>query len=461
MKLVSKFALGSLVIVIILFPAMVLFKPNVAKAADETNIMTQCWTKEECDATASGDVGSEWDNTSSKARTECSIEEKKLGKKAGELGFCYAKNLTDIKLQVPIPTTSGGLLTEVKGFAQYLSEFYKFFMAALAVMAVVLIMWAGFKRILAAGRAEAIKDANEAFFSAIIGLVIALLSYSLLSLVNPKLVEITELRIPKIKTEQMISKWCPYNLGTSGQLLSLDPDSGATGFRVWCGDKFIYPNTEDTCIGQWCPYGKICVFPEETAVQPVCMETLVHGKLSWNGNAYVDYMWLGIICKDGSYIRFANPALNSEDVAEQYSIYTLGDGLDQKDLLAMSLNACSGVNYPRGFIIEVEVNDDTSILSTVDDNYAIGKAGDNCTSIIPQKPPDKINWNDVSDESLFQLVDFPIAWPDLQRRTCNNAQHMNCSGEFPATVCLPDSCGALQSVVTCSINITRNRFPAR
>lgn len=72
----------------------------------------------------------------------------------------------------------------------YFAVFYKFFISALAVIAVVMVMWGGFKRIMAAGSAEKIKDANDAIFSAISGLVLALVSYSLLQLINPELVKV-------------------------------------------------------------------------------------------------------------------------------------------------------------------------------------------------------------------------------------------------------------------------------
>lgn len=76
---------------------------------------------------------------------------------------------------------------------QYFALFYRFFVAMLAVAAVVMVMWGGFKRIIAAGNPTKISDANDSIFSALSGLVIALISYSLLSLVNPQLVNLQPL----------------------------------------------------------------------------------------------------------------------------------------------------------------------------------------------------------------------------------------------------------------------------
>ncbi len=66
-----------------------------------------------------------------------------------------------------------------------------------------MIMWGGFKRIMAAGNAENVKNANGTIFAAIIGLVITLISYTLLNLINPSLVSFQPLTITPIKKESI------------------------------------------------------------------------------------------------------------------------------------------------------------------------------------------------------------------------------------------------------------------
>jgi 3D (Asp-Asp-Asp) domain-containing protein len=85
--------------------------------------------------------------------------------------------------------------------AQYFALFYRFFVAALAVCAIVMVMWGGFKRIMAAGSPERVKSANETIIGAITGVVIALISYSLLSLINPALVSFKTLQISPVTAE--------------------------------------------------------------------------------------------------------------------------------------------------------------------------------------------------------------------------------------------------------------------
>jgi D-alanyl-D-alanine dipeptidase len=82
--------------------------------------------------------------------------------------------------------------------ALYLGVFYKFFIGLLAVAAVVMVMWGGFKRIMAVGNAEKIADANDSIVSAISGLVLVLVSYSLLNLINPRLTSFKSLAITPV-----------------------------------------------------------------------------------------------------------------------------------------------------------------------------------------------------------------------------------------------------------------------
>lgn len=97
--------------------------------------------------------------------------------------------------------TSCGIEITGDTLGQYIKVFFQFFTAAIAVMAVVMVMWGGFKRIMAAGSSEKISAANETIGGALTGLVLALLSYSLLALINPALLTLKTLEIYTVKKE--------------------------------------------------------------------------------------------------------------------------------------------------------------------------------------------------------------------------------------------------------------------
>jgi hypothetical protein len=96
---------------------------------------------------------------------------------------------------------------------------------------------------MAAGSPELIRSANETIIGAITGVVIALLSYSLLNLVNPKLVENTGIVLDKVKTDFFKNSNCPET----------DP---LTGNYIQCGEKTSVAGME--CIGMSCLSGGSC-----------------------------------------------------------------------------------------------------------------------------------------------------------------------------------------------------------
>ncbi|MEK7072276.1 MAG: pilin, partial [Patescibacteria group bacterium] len=88
-------------------------------------------------------------------------------------------------LNVPI-----GNVGVVSGFEEYLQLWYSFVVGVVGILATVIIMWGGFKWLTSRGNAAAIGDAKDRIWSAVIGLVLVFLSYNLLWIINPKLVEI-------------------------------------------------------------------------------------------------------------------------------------------------------------------------------------------------------------------------------------------------------------------------------
>lgn len=211
------------------------FRDNNCKEAvgtqDPNSKFNACWLQTTCESS-----GGTWD-AEHKNKPPCS----KFGTQ--DTARCFI-NTPDISLQIAIPGLNDrddqGKPVIRGGFPAYIAAFYKFFVAALAVIAIVMVMWGGFKRIMAAGSPERVKDANDTIMGAITGVVIALLSYSLLSLVNPNLVKNFGINIEKIKPETF-GDWCP------------EPDPTDPNKHYQCGDQATVDGR--TCIGSMCPSG--------------------------------------------------------------------------------------------------------------------------------------------------------------------------------------------------------------
>jgi len=393
---------------------------------------TACWSENDCTGVSGewvrGGVELQWNENLKK------FEPKACG---ASLGTCLSPK-QDIKLQVELPY-EGGVKSSVSDFAEYLSIFYKFFVAMIAVMSVVMIMWGGFKLIYRAGSAPAVTDAKETIFGAIAALVIALLSYSLLNLVNPKLVIIPDLRLPKIKPQTFsTSPWCPYTMTVDGRV----PASlAATDLPIACSVKREdKSNPERSCMGEWCdiPTQGVCYYPNKYSLEPKCGKFVAQGNIEWSGNAYVDGIGLYAVCPDGSakVVSYGAGSYQTRfytDVDEQAAEYIIGDGYNGSTLGDMGKFDCG--ETPKGFAVVIEVNDDRS-GSQCDDLFALGKVGQTACVPLSKESIGKIDWKAIPADKLLQVSDFPLVPYGLLR---------------------PDG----STYMSCDLSINRQNFPAR
>jgi len=97
-------------------------------------------------------------------------------------------------LNVPIGAVSF-VNVSGNGLKDYFSAWYKFLTGAVGIMATIMIMYGGFKWLTSRGGGD-IGQAKDIIFSALLGLVLALLSWVILNTINPQLLNIT---MPSLK----------------------------------------------------------------------------------------------------------------------------------------------------------------------------------------------------------------------------------------------------------------------
>ncbi|MBU0732043.1 pilin [Patescibacteria group bacterium] len=141
------------------------------------------------------------------------------------LGILSAQGVFAYKLEVPIGTT-----TEVTDLPQYITIVYRFAIGVISLLAVLMIVFGGFNWITAAGNEQRIGDAKSTIIAAIVGLIIALTSYTLLNTINPNLVSM-RLTVPSITAS---------STGTGG--------TGGTT-TIGTGDGTCEPCPEDSVCG--------------------------------------------------------------------------------------------------------------------------------------------------------------------------------------------------------------------
>ncbi|MDO8668704.1 MAG: D-Ala-D-Ala carboxypeptidase family metallohydrolase [Candidatus Buchananbacteria bacterium] len=101
---------------------------------------------------------------------------------------------------VPIGEFKGGQIdNELLG--KYFGAWYNFIVGTVGILATVIIMWGGFKWLTSRGNSAAISDAKDRIYSALIGLFLVFLSYTLLYLINPKLLTINLPTLEKAQTD--------------------------------------------------------------------------------------------------------------------------------------------------------------------------------------------------------------------------------------------------------------------
>ncbi|MFA5047470.1 MAG: pilin [Patescibacteria group bacterium] len=106
---------------------------------------------------------------------------------------------------------------------KYIQAWYTLIISVVGIIATVMLMWGGMKWLTSRGNSKVISEAKEIIWSAIIGLALTLLSWTILSLINEKLVVMQSLDIKRIDYKGSQDQ----NIGSETQFS--DTTSGAGG----------------------------------------------------------------------------------------------------------------------------------------------------------------------------------------------------------------------------------------
>ena len=124
------------------------------------------------------------------------------GQKVGE-----ALGLDTISFSANVPigdfkncTFSGSATGGNNCLGIYIQAWYGFALGTLGILATFMIMFAGFKYLTSRGDTKAISEAKTLIVSAVSGLILAFLIYTILNIINPNLLIIKMPAIPSIKT---------------------------------------------------------------------------------------------------------------------------------------------------------------------------------------------------------------------------------------------------------------------
>lgn len=157
----------------------------------------------------------------------------------------------------------------VDDFGQYIQLWYGFIIGAVGIMATVMIMYAGFKWLTSRGNASVISDAKEKIFAAIIGLILVFLSWTILNLINPKLLTIKLPILQEAVVDEVVAEnqpvvdpdlpWgcCVVSSGTGGALSCATTQKNGCNNNVWTANDC---SEQRVCVGNFdcLPIGRQC-----------------------------------------------------------------------------------------------------------------------------------------------------------------------------------------------------------
>ena len=111
-------------------------------------------------------------------------------------------NFSDITLKNLEHTDENGTYLYFPFLGEYIKALYKYLIVIMAIVAVIMLIIAGLQWMLPGGEAENISAAKKRIEQAIVGLTIAITSYSILYTINPELVNFRNLRVRMIQPKQ-------------------------------------------------------------------------------------------------------------------------------------------------------------------------------------------------------------------------------------------------------------------
>ncbi|MDA3840042.1 MAG: pilin [Patescibacteria group bacterium] len=168
---------------------------------------------------------------------------------SGTINTAFAE-VKPLDLQVSIPGATGASVSnggktikfdrKTTAIGEYIKNIYNYAISIVGIVATIMLLFGGFTWLTAGGSGEKVGKARDIIFGSLTGLVLALTSYTLLTMVNPDLVNF---KIQKIKTPEDTSS----GLGACDRCTVL----GNTGTCVTrsCVIVFEKENCDGTYLG--------------------------------------------------------------------------------------------------------------------------------------------------------------------------------------------------------------------
>lgn len=481
----------------------VLAAPNLALAATSKvpEFNPLCWKEEACNKIRAQNANVDFKDVGQLPsgwvpdQTECPGQ---------EWGKCLPGGMSETQI-------SFGGQRRFLHLGDFIQKMYRYAIGVAGILAAVMIIVAGFQWVTSGGNSEAISSAKKRIGGALVGVLIAYLSYAILNTLNPALVS---LRLPQVwllRPQSIVPKFCSvaptstafaysgrdalnqvapvepsstmnFDLTVGGPKVNPPTRSNPDLNKSWtdktfyCGNRFfVKDGGTQACFGDVCGAGNFCAdlnYPGKNANQTyTCVKGTIGGSITGdagglggqilNSNVFQGNIKLIALCKDPSKspLQQQVEAINMDILKPQLYTITVDGNLE---------NSCGGKANLAGFYLGVEVADQTGGVGKIVENaptswgladwYAVGQQGPN---------------SHICDVNLSSLIYNRVAnrppdcssQKDADSLVCTCA---NLSMPFNAFIGANDesfrshliSLEELKNGYQCNININRSDFPA-
>lgn len=150
-----------------------------------------------------------------------------------------------------------GNLTQAANIAEYIAAVFTYALSIGGIIATVMVVYGGVKWLVAAGDSGKITEAKGVITNAVLGLILLFGTYLLLFTINPEIVRLRELKLPKVERAVLTGNWCE-DLDLNEVILT--PPVGQCGREGKVEPRNTKAQvTSNKCSFQTCPGGTTCL----------------------------------------------------------------------------------------------------------------------------------------------------------------------------------------------------------
>lgn len=163
----------------------------------------------------------------------------------------------------------GNRYVDVPYIAEYIVVIYRWALGVMVTLAMVMIVVGGFQWATAAGNAGRIGDAKTRITNAVMGLLLAFGSYTILFLINPELVNFRAIRVDLVRRVDGLSDEALEELDADGALPGDVPTGGSDTFITVDESRLVRIRDEE-CVHTNTPVDPVMVDPLRQAARIFC-----------------------------------------------------------------------------------------------------------------------------------------------------------------------------------------------